>query len=406
MSITQLRNSSVFLFVVCFFFFPRLQTIFIAVSFLMVLFDKQFYSQVKEFSTAKISGLFVLYFLVVALTLLYTKNIGEGLKSLETKFAFLVFPIFLPYVFSFSVHFKEKILKLLLYSGLGYILVSFISAAISYTSTGNISAFFYGELGVGLPQKGSFVHPTYAAFFFNFLFSYVGLLLINSSKPLSKNWKDIMIIGLISLFILMLSSKFGILALGVNMVMLLVYYARKKKKIIRAIVLFAVSILFSSVLIMQTPLKVRFQSAYESLVNPSDKSSSTKTRQDVWKVTLELIGENPVLGVGTGDIRDELTKKYEEKGFDLYKQRAYDSHQQFLQTYASLGILGFFVLIALFFLFFRKAYFDNNYLFLIFTTLFFLFGLVESMLERQAGIAFFIFIGILLYSFNPIKKSI
>lgn len=166
------------------------------------------------------------------------------------------------------------------------------------------------------------------------------------------------------------------------------------------------SVLASTFLITTTPLKKRFSEAYYEITNQTNRPGSTKTRKDVWGVTKEIIIENPFLGVGTGDIKDDLKLKYEQKGFQEYIKRGYDSHQQFLQTYASTGLFGFLSLLLVFIICFIRSIKERNYLFFIITTLFFLFGMVESMFERQAGIIFFVFFSMLLYSFNPIKKTI
>ena len=93
---------------------------------------------------------------------------GEGLKSIETKFSLLVFPVFLPFVFSENKSkLNIKITSALILSGFSYVVMSLITAFVDYQSTSNIDVFFYGELGVGIFQEGSFLHPTYAAFLFN-----------------------------------------------------------------------------------------------------------------------------------------------------------------------------------------------------------------------------------------------
>ncbi|MGB1041112.1 MAG: O-antigen ligase family protein [Flavobacteriales bacterium] len=401
MLINQIRNISLFLFVACFFIFPSLQTILIGLSFLMVLFDKKFYSSFSEYN--KLGVAMMAYFIIVAVSLFYTNNLTEGIRSIETKFSFLVFPIFLPYLFSLID--SNKVFKTLLFSGIIYVFLSYLTATIDYSAIHKTSVFFYGELGVGFFQDSSFVHPTYAAFFFNLLIAFLGIGYIDNSNLFKSKIVSVLLIGVFSIFILMLSSKFGILALLINFFFLFFYFIRKRQKVIKPSLILVGFLVLTSIVILQTPLKVRFEKAYTELVNPTAKEGSTKTRKDVWKVTTEIIRENPMLGVGTGDIRDELALRYEQNGQSLYLERKYDSHQQFLQVFASLGISGFLILLVLFGFLFWKAIKQKNFLLLIFTSLFFLFGMVESMLERQAGIAFFVFFGLLLYSFNPSKSS-
>lgn len=344
------------------------------------------------------------YYLITAISLIYTSNLEEGFKSLETKLSFLVFPIFLFFIFSDTPKVRKNIVHTFVFSGLAYVLFSLIYAGYNYTNTHSISSFFYGEIGIRFFQEESFVHPTYASFFMNFIIAYLVLLLLNKELNTKNKTIVIFLVLIFSLFIILLSSKFGILALGINIFMLLVYYIKKSGNFLKAIGVFSLAIIFSYVLIINTPLKVRFETSYNELINPTEKTSSTKTRKDVWRYTTEIIQENPILGVGTGDIRDVLAEKYLQDNQQVYWNRNYDSHQQFLQTYASAGILGLLSLLLIFILLIRKSILNKNYLLLVFSVLFFLFGMIESMLERQAGIIFFTFFGLLLFTFNPNKK--
>lgn len=405
MRLPQIRNILLSLFVVSFFFFPKLQTIFISACFVTVLLDKSFYPEFRKIYQNKVAMLMVLYFLIILGSFFYTINIQEGLKSIETKFSFLVFPLFLPFVFPRASK-RDWVLKSFWISGFGYAVCSIFSAFLGYISTGSTSSFFYVELGVGFFQEGSFIHPTYASFFYNILVAYLAIMLLNANPKAKYKWFVLLSLLLFVVFILLLSSKFGILALVVNLLLLLVYFIHKSKKIGLALIVLGLSVIVGSVAIMNTPLKGRFVSAYTEMTNPTGGSNSTRSRLDVWKVTTEVIAENPILGTGTGDIRDELMAKYRQQGYDKYNEKAYDSHQQFLQTYGALGLLGIFTLLGMFVGFFVQAFRTRNYLLLIFGVLFFMFGMIESMLERQAGVVFFVFFGLFLYSYNPANKEI
>lgn len=56
-----------------------------------------------------------------------------------------------------------------------------------------------------------------------------------------------------------------------------------------------------------------------------------------WKETWGLIAENPWFGVGTGDYRFLLQKRYDQAGYHFTQ----NSHNQFLHIWASIGIGGF-----------------------------------------------------------------
>ena len=404
MLITQIRNSLLTLFVIGFFFFPQLQTIIIAACFVTLLVDKTYYDQFSIVLKNKLGLAMIGYFLVLAISVLYSQNVPEGLRSLETKLSFFVFPFFLPVVFH-NRNITKRMLTVLLYAGVSYIFLSLIDAAIHYQSTRSISSFFYTELGVGFFRESSFVHPTYASFFYNVLIAHVALGLLQNEGDSKKKIRGIGVLILLVLFVFMLSSKFGILALLLNLCFLLFFYIKKTKKVAKAAVVLVLFTLGASLVVTQTPLKHRFESAFSALTSGSGKYSSTQTRLDVWNVTAEVIAEHPILGVGTGDVRDELRMKYMENEYFMYAERGYDSHQEFLQTWAALGLLGVLLLLSLFYFLFHRAKQTRHFLLTIFTILFLLFGLVESMLERQAGVVFFVFFGLLLHSYSPLKNN-
>ena len=64
-----------------------------------------------------------------------------------------------------------------------------------------------------------------------------------------------------------------------------------------------------------------------------------------WKNTWQLIKQNPVLGVGTGDYIYELSKIYEKDQYDL----PVNSHSQYLYIWASIGIWGLIIFLFVIF---------------------------------------------------------
>ncbi|MFM8837311.1 MAG: O-antigen ligase family protein, partial [Bacteroidota bacterium] len=56
-----------------------------------------------------------------------------------------------------------------------------------------------------------------------------------------------------------------------------------------------------------------------------------------WKNTLECYGQNPILGTGAGDFQTELNKVYRRNGLETGYINQFNSHNQYLQTLATLG---------------------------------------------------------------------
>jgi len=84
-----------------------------------------------------------------------------------------------------------------------------------------------------------------------------------------------------------------------------------------------------------------------------------------------------------------LQRNAEIEGYSIVKDRNFNVHNQYLETWMGIGILSFVLLLLLLFipLFFRSKHYLLPYLIIILSTSF----LFESMLNRLAGVMFFAF---------------
>lgn len=98
--------------------------------------------------------------------------------------------------------------------------------------------------------------------------------------------------------------------------------------------------------------------------------------------------DNLPWGVGTGDVKDEITKYYLSKGSKIITTQYLNAHNQFAQTTIALGIPGLSVLLSFFAFGFITAYRKRDIIFLCFLLLMSIQMLFESMLEQQAGVIF------------------
>jgi O-antigen ligase len=133
-------------------------------------------------------------------------------------------------------------------------------------------------------------------------------------------------------------------------------------------------------------------------------------RLAIWKICIEAVNaENAwIIGVGPGDTQTILTKRYIEKniypGDEIHEGFLhYNAHNQFLQYYMSLGIigLGFFIIILGFLVvtIFTKANITAGCISIVFLS----FCFTESVMERQKGIVFFTFFSCLLVAKTSTK---
>ncbi len=79
----------------------------------------------------------------------------------------------------------------------------------------------------------------------------------------------------------------------------------------------------------------------------ADAGASAAIRTVVWKAAWDVGNHNLPWGTGTGDVKDELLLRYKEIGAVHAEERKLNAHNQFLQTFAALGLPGLGALLLL-----------------------------------------------------------
>lgn len=114
-------------------------------------------------------------------------------------------------------------------------------------------------------------------------------------------------------------------------------------------------------------------------------------RFEYWKTSIEIISHNLFIGVGSGDIDQAFKQAYETMNSPLDHQWRNRSHNQFLATFVSFGIIGlFWFLFSLFYpaILLRKF---SSFRYIAFFITLFISMLVEDTLETQMGVTLFAF---------------
>lgn len=119
--------------------------------------------------------------------------------------------------------------------------------------------------------------------------------------------------------------------------------------------------------------------------------SSVFQRIEFIKASLNIIKENILFGVGTGDIANAFANYYEETNSKLLPENRFRSHNQYLAITVAFGIIGLlWFLFSMFYPIFADKK-NRNYLYLIFIFIMALSMLTEDTLETQIGVTLFAF---------------
>lgn len=123
--------------------------------------------------------------------------------------------------------------------------------------------------------------------------------------------------------------------------------------------------------------------------NPSGHSAMQ--RIEYWKTSTLIIQQNPVFGVGTGDMNIAFEKQYEQMNSPLQPEFRWRSHNQFLSITVGFGLIGIaWFLFSLLFPPLKTRRF-TDYFYLSFFVIMMVSMISEDTIETQAGVTLFAF---------------
>lgn len=339
--------------------------------------------------------------------MVYSEHIKEGLRNITLRLPLLLFPLILILP---DLTIKRKINKLLKIFALStFVFVLFCLVYASFRSIKIIGGnwifnphpdeypwlnFFYG------PDFAIFQHPSYLSMYIllSVFIGFESVFEIHDMKRIKWFWILVSLILIVSVY--MLSSRAAIIAsvITIPCYFIIKLVTGKIKKIWWIGVCLGAIILLIT-LLSNPRLQLLFnQSSNQGMVNKALKES----RISIWNASFNLIKANFLLGVGTGDIQNELNEEYKRMGKrDLYRDKELNAHNQFIETSAENGLIGLLLLLSVFGIMLGIAVKNRNILYLMFILIVFISFLFETMLNRLAGLAFFsVFSFLLLYVNN------
>jgi O-antigen ligase len=371
---------------------------------------KKFNRLVRSRETNYIIGFSLLY-IVYFIGAFYSEGLfsnRETLFNLQVKASLLIFPVFFA-TFEFE-GFKPDFFKKLMTMFVAGCLVSSViilgNAVYQFFSyTQSTGVFFYSHLAMRH-------HPSYLSLIFSIAIAVLMVrLVIDPNLSGKRRIVASFLVLYFQVFIVLLSSKAGIIGLVFLYAGIVMFVGFKIKTRLKETVYLSVIMItgFFILLALNPSVRERFLVTQKALKTRNeirtDTLESSVARLIIWKSALEIIHGNPVFGVGTGDVREELVKKYREKKIIPAIENEYNAHNQYLQTYLAVGIPGLLVLLGCLVIAFIAAIKSGNLLYFLFTLLFSFHILVESMLERQAGVIFYAFFNALLFYITITGKN-
>jgi len=337
--------------------------------------------------------LFTTIFALYLISLFYSTNFNTGVEDLIKKLSLLVFPIA---VFVSRINYREKMnsfFRAFIDGCFASGILSLIVSTINYHFTLDNNSFFYGNSSV-------FLHTSYFAMYANFsiLIIYHFIFTENNNKYFTI--KRLLLLLFFSIMIITSTSKTGLISLVIIHGCAILYWIVKEKAWVKGIfTIFTFSIALTSVFIISSTVRNRVNELINvTATGDTSSGSTTAARIEIWKISLDLIKEKPLLGYGVGDVHEKLTNQYLDKGYlELYKKKL-NAHNQWLQTTLSTGLIGGLLLLLIFIIPMYMSGKKQEFLYLFFLLLVLFNLLTESMFLRQAGVVFYALFNAVFFS--------
>ncbi len=322
--------------------------------------------------------------------------------------------IVLPFIFMVNNYNQKDIKKALVYFVYGVIIACLICygnaliSSISFVNGFNfnsklISVENNGFLESSMYGGNHFFGDNFSIFHQSIYFSLqinIAAVILLFTDFFKAKYKYLLIV-FFGLAIFQISNRVNILIYIFIIVSTVSYIRNKKIKLITTLLVVALTSIF--VLGNSRTKEVLKKIETFEYVLDRESEDSFGTRLLVWDASLEVIKNNPFLGVGVSNSYYALKKVYKEKRYVIPFRNRLNSHNQYFQIFIECGILG----ILVFLLIQVKLLSSNNkfkllniYVFLIFNLNFFF----ESVFNRYSGLICFVILYCCLLSLKDKKQ--
>ncbi len=363
--------------------------------------NSQLLSNWQNFISNKAYLAVTIFFLLVLITGTYSSDMNYWLERLRIKLPFLL----LPFAFASMPQLKEKEYLSIFYFYLILLFGSSILVGFDYWQNYEVIT---NNLGKGQPIPTPVNHIRYSLMMALSIVGGVILFFQNFHwKWIWEKWVILSMAGFLFIFIHVLSVRSGILVLYASLLFLSLRFAFLRKKYMLGI---------ASVIVLLCIPALAYQSIegfkqkvdytiwdWQQYYYDLPLRSSDASRLISFKVGLEICQKEKWLGVGAGDLRQEVHQIYGERFPEITDKKM--PHNQFISVCAGMGMIGLAIFILAFFfpLFYKKI--KSDALFITLHLIIFASFFTENTIENSVGVGFYVFFLLLGIHFLSAKKN-
>jgi len=401
-----------------------LKNIFSSILILIFVATSLFYVRRKNVVLSVAQILPMLLYLLMVASLSWSYDVKQSLFGLQKLLSFFFIPLAFMFIPKIDKNSIIKIAKLFSYGMVVFAFFYIGSASFRYLQTQNSEVFFYHEL----------VNKDLNVIYFSVLVSFALFYFISVKEK--KIIEKAVLLILVAL-LMMLSSK-SIITIDIFILICYYYYFVDIPKSTKTLTVLSVICFLTFSVVYVKEAKERFLLEYETafidntvnnkmgdtinkVYNVSLKHAWTKdqfeqnnffpgTALRVYqtRIFIEMLREQNIFftGFGLEASQPQIHKKAKEHNlFPSFGM--FNFHNQYVQTFAELGVFGFLILLSMLVLNLKNAWKHKDFLHIAFAITMIMLFLSESFFCRQRGIVFFIFLYCLfnMYAINQEKKT-
>lgn len=361
-----------------------------------VFFCDYFISKMSRLSFLKqsiINHKWMLFlFLLFMISMLWTVNIEYGLIRAQKLVSLLVFPILFGLIQ--LKQFQIKLFKL------GFIIIVLLACFYSHTLV-VIKFLIQGEtefrnffnLNYSYTSLSDTIntHTTYYSLFI--LVAVIFLLDYVKNNFTYKNiFTGILLYGYFSIFILQLGTRSCLAILYfISIFYFIVFIKKSIRKWVPILMLLILHVAGILIISKMPVISYRIQQVVGFTYYTGYTVNDGEHKLELWEAAIDA-NSNMLIGNGIGDHKGALLKAYQK--YDLKKpfERKYNSHNQYIEIYGTLGIIG--LLVFLFFIihYAVELYRKNGLLGFSVVLTVALLCITECLFNRHKGIVLIVFL--------------
>ncbi|WP_158607207.1 O-antigen ligase family protein [Pontibacter oryzae] len=290
----------------------------------------------------------IFFSVLILVSFALSYNLSQGINYLTLRLPLVIFPVSLG-LLQLSATFKEKALLTFAYITTLVCVLCFGYALYNYFILGRADAMYNDNLTLLIGHQS-----VYVALLVNFaIYIFLYLLLFRKVSFRAGVFCSILFLTGISY---LLGSRINLAILLVMCVGISIYYILNKKLFVHGVALFIALVVGAFIVFKAEPLMLNrykelayskfeydhigTESHYFMELTP-DQWNGTNFRLAAWNCGWELFKENPLIGVGLGDKKEELIQKYKQKDFYFAIETNKNVHNNYLDILYSMGLIGF-----------------------------------------------------------------